>query len=107
MNDLVIEIANAAARVLERDAAEVLSRRRWVVTREKIWGDPERKDREVYIVREQETLDLRDDGSAYRKTIGRIVGPLGAELIWSEEPFGVLVRCDEWYKRNVENDRQE
>ncbi len=95
-------VENGEFIALARNAFDVQERRHWVVTKENIWGDPERKYREVYIVREQQTLDLKDDGNAYRKVIGRIVGPLGNELIWADDPYSVLVRCDEWHKANVE-----
>lgn len=64
---------------------EILNRRGWTIQRQCPWGDPIRKDIQVWVVRHN-----HPEGN------GEILGPLGSELIWATDPFSVVIKAEEW-----------
>lgn len=94
--DIGIMSVNYPGDKLAQEAFDVMMRRGWVPSREYLWGDPTRHSKAAWIVREKRN----EEGSAYRLEVGRIVGELGSQLVWADDPFTALVAADEWAKKH-------
>lgn len=74
--------ADAEAFLLGRLALDVMMRRpTWHTRLIKPWGHPYRHHLQKFVVYDQ---------------LGAIVGPLGSELIYADDPFTALVEADKW-----------